>query len=69
MTATEKAAIVSIRLLAGARLTSAQITSMCGYADRSSACHLMAGVSRVLPVYLDERTKPPVWAIMPDSGR
>ena len=65
MTSTERAVLITVRLVDGERLTNAQVAAICGYARRNSAYYLMMRLARVLPlVYcagewrIDERSKP-----------
>lgn len=50
LTAQERAALVTERLVRGQRMSNAQVAELCGYADRTSAYYLMMRVARVLPV-------------------
>lgn len=49
-TAQERAALVTVRLLYGERLTNAAVAELCGYAERHSAYYLMMRLARVLPL-------------------
>ena len=50
LTAQERAALVTVRLMRGERLSNAQVAELCAYADRTSAYYLMMRIARVLPV-------------------
>lgn len=53
LTAQQRAALVTVRLLRGERLTNAQIAELCGYTSRASAYLLMmrlAGLREYLSI-------------------
>lgn len=63
MTPTERAALITVRLLRGEKLSNAQVVALCGYTERHSAYYLMMRLARVLPLTYCNG----VWQLMGNS--
>lgn len=54
LTAQQRAALITVRLMRGDRLTNAEVARICGYRERHSAYYLMMRLARVLPLTFQE---------------
>lgn len=64
LTAQQRAALVTVRLMRGEQLTNQQVARMCGYVERHSAYYLMMRLARVLPLTFSSG----VWFLIEDGS-
>ena len=50
LTPQQRAALITVRLIRGERLTNAAVAEICGYMDWNSAQYLMDSLSIILPI-------------------
>lgn len=53
MTVTQRAALITVRLLRGERLSNSDVARLCGYGSLSASYCMMVKLSVVLPLYFD----------------
>lgn len=63
MTAQQRAALITVRLIAGERMTTRQVTDICGYTNRGAALFLMDNLSMILPLCYDDKE----WYLLTDT--